>query len=71
MKALGDNLANFVSLGILLIAFWGAHVSNVKRLKSSAAELAEMKIKLDMIFSWFQHNVVGKGERPRSMKGSE
>jgi hypothetical protein len=71
MKVLADNLANILTLGVLLVAFWGAHVSNVKRLKSSAAELTEMKVKLDMIFAWFQHNVVGKGERPRTMGGSE
>lgn len=71
MKALQDNLGNILTLGVLLIAFWGAHVSNVKRLKTNASELTEMKVKLDMIFLWFQNNVVGKGERPRSMKGSE
>lgn len=70
MKALQDNLGNILTLGILLLAFWGAHVSNVKRLKTSAADLAEMRVKLDMIYSWFQHNVVGKGERPRTMRGS-
>lgn len=59
------NIGHVLTIFALLISFWAAHWSNVKRIKQDAGDLREMKTKLDMIYQWFCGNVVGRGEPQR------
>ena len=56
------NFGNVLTVFLLLLSFWGAHISNVRRVQSNAAELQELKTKLELIYQWFCNNVVGRGE---------
>lgn len=64
------NVELGISIGALLLSFWAAHWANVRRLKEAQREFTEMKIKVDLIYEWFQGNVVGRGE-PRHRHGGE
>ena len=64
------NFGNMLTMFVLLLAFWGAHIGNVRRIKASAAEIQEIKTKLDLIYMWFCNNVVGRGEPPRHHGGA-
>lgn len=60
------SLGNVLTLGGLLFSFWLAHRANVQRLEDQATRIAKMETKLDLIFGWFEHNVIGRGEKPRT-----
>ena len=60
------SIGNILTAGSLLLSFWLAHRGNVKRIEDGAANMAEMKAKVDLIYSWFQNNVIGRGESERS-----
>ena len=59
------NFGNLLTIALLMLSFWAAHITNVRRIQKSAAEWQEMKTKLSIIYEWFAHNVVGRGEPPR------
>lgn len=64
------NLGNILTAFVLLLSFWAAHVSNVRRVRQSASEFQDMKTKLNLIYMWFTNNVVGAGEPPRRTGGA-
>jgi hypothetical protein len=59
------NLGNIITLVALLLAVWQAHVSNVKRIEDAASRLSAVEIKLDLIYGWFENNVIGRHEAER------
>lgn len=65
------NLGHLLTICALLISFWSAHRSNVKRIKQSSAEFERVRVKVDLIFRWFENNVVGRGETPRAKASGE
>lgn len=61
------NLGHLLTILALLVSFWTAHRANVKRAEDSAKDFEHVRVKVDLIFRWFENNVVGKGERSREM----
>lgn len=59
------SLGNILTIVTLLVSFWTAHVSNVRRIRRSAEEMQDIKTKVNMLYDWFNNNVVGRGEKPR------
>jgi hypothetical protein len=52
------NIGHLITIAALLVSFWSAHHSNRKRIEQDAADRQEIKTKLDMIYSWFQTNII-------------
>lgn len=56
----GAQLAMLIGMAGLFFSFWSAHKSNIRRIEQDAQDRQEIKTKLDLIFNWFQQNIVGR-----------
>lgn len=65
------SLGNVLTIVIVVLTLWGFHRSNVKRINEnaekairvaaeSASEMAQIKTKVDLLYSWFMRHVAGK-----------
>ena len=61
------NFGNVLTLGALLVSFWAAHISSLKRSEDATTRLAAMESKLNLIYGWFENNVAGRKESQRGM----
>jgi len=52
------NIGNAITLASMLIAFFLAHRSNVKRIEDNSARMANLETKLELVFKWFEANVI-------------
>lgn len=59
------TFGNVLTLAALLVAVWAAHTSSVKHIEDAAERIAAMETKLDLIYAWFENNVVGRKETDR------
>ena len=56
------DLGNVLTIVALLIAFWGAHASNVRHIKSDTRRMEKMETKLDVIYQWFMSKIRNAGK---------
>lgn len=42
----------------LLISFWGAHWSNMKRIKDATKEYEDLKTKVNIMYGWFERKII-------------
>ena len=54
------NLGHLITIVALLVSFWSAHRSNLKRIEQDASDRQDIKTKLDLIFCWIQENIIGR-----------
>jgi hypothetical protein len=52
------NIGHLFTMVSVALTVYASHLSNVRRIETAAREWAEMRTKLDLIFAWFQNNVV-------------
>jgi len=63
------NIGHLLTVLTLLVSFWAAHHANARAREEDVKDRQEMKTKLDLIYDWFQNNVVGRGESHRGGRG--
>lgn len=47
-------IAMLIGFAALLVSFWVAHSSNVRRIQREAERLARMEERLNMLWGWFE-----------------
>jgi hypothetical protein len=52
------NVGTIIAIITFLVSLYTFHISNVRRYE-------RIETKLNILFEWFQNNVVGRGEPPR------
>ena len=57
------TFGNILTLAAVLLAFWSAHQASVKAIEDAASRMTAVEVKLDLIYGWFESNVLGKLER--------
>lgn len=56
------DLGNLLTLFILLVSFWGAHVENLRRIKEGEMRLTEIETKVRLLYRWFMKEKDINGE---------
>jgi hypothetical protein len=52
------NVGTIIAIITFLVTLYSFHISNVRRTE-------RIETKVNMIYEWFQNNVIGRGEPPR------
>jgi hypothetical protein len=65
MSQLQFIIGLLVSTITIILTLIGLHMANIHRIEQAAKEWQEMRSRLDVIWSWFENNVIGRGESNR------
>lgn len=55
------NIGNVITIIVLLVSFWSAHIANRRRYDLESADRQDIKTKVNTLWDWFQRNVI-KGD---------